>query len=99
VRVLSNARLAFRALSAHKVRTALTTLSIVIGVPAVIGHLEGWPPEGRCDRRHRSWRRFPIARDSHRCGAPAVGKCPFPLLAHQHETSLEAFPKHVQEVT
>ena len=36
MRVLSNARLAFRALRTHKLRTALTTLGIVIGVAAVI---------------------------------------------------------------
>jgi len=36
VRALSSVRLAFRALRAHKLRTALTTLGIVIGVAAVI---------------------------------------------------------------
>ena len=34
--VLSNARLAFRALRVHKLRTALTSLGVVIGVAAVI---------------------------------------------------------------
>lgn len=36
MRALSNARLAFRTLRAHKLRTALTSLGVVIGVAAVI---------------------------------------------------------------
>jgi putative ABC transport system permease protein len=36
MRALSNARLAFRALRAHKLRAALTSLGVVIGVAAVI---------------------------------------------------------------
>jgi putative ABC transport system permease protein len=36
MRTLSNARLAFRALRAHELRTALTSLGVVIGVAAVL---------------------------------------------------------------